>query len=799
MLRKQATNQPAMQQKTRRRGPHFETVSNEEDKRERGGGLGPLASSFLGVVLTLSAIAVGLSVLRYRRNNRDTLDDVGRRSWNTCQSQLCLAHFRRLRDSLNRSTSPCDDFYRFACGAWQPRVSAAQTALRDLLDVAQLDFIRYLETPATSAMTSYDQEGMAAILPNGRATALPNGHPGHQRNRAERAYHFCLQRGGDVAADVVMLREFLANRSLSWPDRATSAPTAHEPLDVLLDLELNWNLGLWFTVRISPPLAQATPRSKVARRLLRISRGIVSSGWKKALDATVSRREYKARVRRFYDALRTNNFVAISDKDVEDLRRDESAIANALSDSANGGQIEMAFPLKQIQKLATPHLTTAQWLTLLNWHLRKHSGIRLTDADSVLATNVRLLQAVDNLLGFFSADTLLYQFAWCLVQLLGWMVDPALPGRPVAKTQSPAENRRADCFWAAQRAFGLAILSGYVLVNYPASVHSAVDNILMTVTQTAIDLFVKSPWIDRESRAAAVDKLRRVNITLWPPDAYLNESVVDGVLKQFPEPGGAGVTMLRYWLDVLKVRRSLIGMKSRQRGTEEDAFLFYSEDTQSQQQALFRYHYFPNMLAVSLHGLRSPLFVEGGGRAVNMGALGAQYAAALSRAFDPRGVLVDGRGSTSALWWGKASYQEYERRAVCHAAGADRVDSFFEGLAAVEIAYAAFNATRSISEGNIRRGLLKRRPQTFLGLSEDQAFFVSFCQASCAREPTDRQRMSCTLPLKNFPVFAAAFTCPVASAMNPSKRCRFFEGTRPEHVAVTAASLRPLVPTTRHK
>ncbi|KAL1469179.1 hypothetical protein MTO96_004894 [Rhipicephalus appendiculatus] len=594
-----------------------------------------------------------------------------------------------------------------------------------------------------------------------------------------------------------MLREFLANRSLSWPERATSAPVAHQPLDVLLDLELNWNLGLWFSVRISPPSAPATPGSKVARRLLRISHGIVSSGWKKALDAAVSRREYKARVRRFYDALRTNNFVPISDKDVEELRRDESAIAGALSDAANGGQIEMAFTLKQIEKLATPHLATAQWLTLLNWHLRKLNGIRLTDADSVLATNVKLLQAVDNILGFLSADTVLYQLAWCLVQLLGWMADPALPGRPVATTQSPAENRRADCFWAAQRAFGLAFLSGYVVVNYPASVRSAVDGILMTVTQTAIDLFVKSPWIDRESRAAAVEKLRRVNITLWPPDAYLNGSAVDEVLKHFPEPGGAGVTMLRYWLDALRARRSLIGMKSRQRGTEEDAFLFYSEDTQSQQRALFRYHYFPNVLAVSLHGLRSPLFVEGGGRAVNMGSLGAQYAAALSRAFDPRGVLVDGRGSTSGLWWGKASYQEYERRTACHAAGADRVDSFFEDLAAVEIAYAAFNVTRFISDGNNQRGLLKRRPQTFLGLSEDQAFFVSFCQASCAREPTDRQRMACTLPLKNFPAFAAAFTCPVASAMNPATRCRFFEGTRPEPVAVPATSVRPPAPTRR--
>ncbi|KAH7970923.1 hypothetical protein HPB49_016714 [Dermacentor silvarum] len=782
--------------KTTRRGSD-ETSSSEQDRRGRAGGLGPMASSFLGVVLTLSAITIGLSVLRYRRSNRETLGDVGRGSWNTCQSQLCLAHFRRLRDSLNRTNSPCEDFYRFACGSWQPRVSVAQTAFRDLLDVAQLDAIRYLEAPATPTMEPHQQGRTATILPSGGAAAPANARPG-QRNRAERAYHFCLQRGGDVAADVATLREFLANRSLSWPERATSAPAAHQPLDVLLDLDLNWNLGLWFSVRVSSPSAPA-PGSRVARRVLRVSHGLVSGGWKKALDTAVSRKEYKARVRRFYDALRTNNFVPISDKDVEDLRHDELTIAGALSDAASGGQSEMAFPLKEIQKLATPRLTTAQWATLLNWHLRKLNGIRVSEADRILATNVKLLQAVDTLLGALSADAVLYQLGWSLVQLLGWMADPALPGRPVATTQSPAQTRRADCFWAAQRSFGLAFLSGYVGVNYPASTRSAVDSVLMTVTQTAINLFLRTPWIDRESRAAAVEKLRRVNVTLWPPDDYLNGTAVNAVLEHFPEPGDAGVPMLRFWLDALAARRSLMATMKRQKGTEEEnAFFFYSEDLQSQQRALFKYHYFPNELAVSMHGLRSPLFVQGGGRAVNMGALGAQYAAALSRAFDPRGVLLDGRGSTSGLWWGKASYREYERRTACRAAGADSVESFFEGLAAVEIAYAAFNAMRSMSDGN-RRGLLKRRPPTFMGLSEDQAFFVSFCQASCAREPTDRQRLSCTLPLKNFRGFAAAFACPVASAMNPATRCGFFEGQQPAPVAVAATSVRPPAPTRRRR
>ncbi|KAK8786459.1 hypothetical protein V5799_023765 [Amblyomma americanum] len=392
--------------------------------------------------------------------------------------------------------------------------------------------------------------------------------------------------------------------------------------------------GLWFSVRVSGV--------HHGRRLVRVGPGIVSGAWKKALDTAVLRGVYNARVRRFYDVMRTNNFVPISDN--------------------------------------------------------------------------------------------------------------------------------------------------YINARYPPPVRSAVDGVLTSVTQTAIDLFLKTTWIDAESREVAVDKLRRVSTALWPPDAQMNASETDALLEHFPEPRD---DLFRYWLDALAARRALLGRRDL-----EGAFL--SEDVQSQR-ALFRYHYYANELAVSLQALYSPLFVEGGGRAVNLAGLGAQYAAALARAFDPRGVLLEGRGSASGLWWGRASYHEYEQRTTaCGTAvptnGSGGTLEPFEGVAAIEIAYAAFNTARSMSD---RARWWKRRD--FLGLSEDQAFFVTFCQAYCAREPSDRQRLSCTLPLKNYRPFAAAFTCPAASPMNPHKRCGFFESDSPHTLTRAASSTLQTQPSASHQ
>ncbi|XP_075744282.1 endothelin-converting enzyme 2-like [Rhipicephalus microplus] len=751
---------------------------------------------------------------------------MARSTWNTCHSKLCLMHFRRFEDSMNRNSSPCEDFYQFTCGSWRPRVAGAQTAMRDLLAVSQTDAIRFLGV-AHSLNVTPPTGGILAKVP----TPLP-------RNRAERAYHACLS---SQYGDVSLLHQFLANRSLSWPEKpATSA----NPLDVLLDLDINWNLGLWFSVRVSP-----IPGHN--RRQVRVEPGLVSSSWKKGLDALVLRGVYDARVRRFYNLMRTSNFVSMSDKDLEALRHDEYAVAGALSEAVNRGQSELAFQLKQIQKIATPQISAAQWATSLNRHLKLTQ--RVNDADRVLATNVKLLQAVDGLLESLPAETVLYQLGWAAVQLLGWMADPTLPGRPVAARL--VEHRHADCFWAANRAFGLPFLSSYINTKYSPRVRSEVDDVILGVTQAAIGLFMRASWIDAETREAAVEKLRRVNTSLCPPGSLFNASETDALLEHFPEPRD---DVFRYWLDALEVRRKLLKRKDLER-------VLHSEDVQAQR-ALFRYHYYTNELSVSLHALNSPLFVEGGGRTVNMAGLGAQYAAALARAFDSRGVLLEGRGGTSSgLWWARASYHEYEHRTGACAGEAHGEASLvgdlepFEGVAALEIgwrtcysvhslgltqtlikplamieslghtfyadditvqceggsgspsteevwldiitssaknqqpravqrvrevaeslnlpapswvgppdAHAAFGATHWMSDKG-------RRPRrSFLGLSEEQAFFASFCQAHCAREPTVRQRLSCTLPLRNYRGFAAAFACPAGSPMNPAKRCGFF-------------------------
>ncbi|KAG0427483.1 hypothetical protein HPB47_025465 [Ixodes persulcatus] len=611
-----------------------------------------LAFSCLGVVLTTGLIVTSLVLLRFS-------GAIGRHrsasSWDACDSKLCLTHVRRLRESLDEEARPCDNFYTFACGSWRPRLPGALTALRDMLAVDRMDVLRHLQP--------------------GSATSAGSKQPG--LNKAERSYQACLR---SRQRDVSSLVDFLRNRGLSWPDRR---PARIHPVDVLVDLDVNWNLGLWFTVRL-------VRRSSKDKRLIRIGEGIVSGAWRKFIRQLAARGHYKDYT------------------------------------SAGGASLD-------------------EWM--------EANSCALYNGDQILVTNVKLLQALDRLCQLSSPEDILRYISWTVVQLLGWMADPTLPGRP--QSAAAEDSRSVDCFWAVDRVFGLASWSSYITSRFPPAVRADVDRILSSVVQSTVDMLLRSSWIDNATKEVAVHKVRNIQTFLWPPEEFFNATETADLLKPFPDPSDSVISS---WLRASIVRRGLLGRAGFESLLDADSDL----------RSLFRYRYYVNELAVSLTAVSSPLYIQGATSALNYGGLGVHYATTLARAFDHKGVLVDALGR-GRLWWSRASYPAYESKSSCRGGdGAESTNTDMDGVTALGIAYDAFNVNRALSSRKISDA-------KFLGMSEDQVFFVGFCQAFCASIPTEQQRSSCDTPLKNSGEFARAFNCPLNSPMNPSVKCSFFD------------------------
>ncbi|CAN7995208.1 unnamed protein product, partial [Ixodes hexagonus] len=378
---------------------------------------------------------------------------------------------------------------------------------------------------------------------------------------------------------------------------------------------------------------------------------------------------------------------------------------------------------------------------------------RFTEADRVLVTNVKLMRALDRLFQLSSPEDILHYISWTVVQLLAWMADPTLPSRP--QSAAVEDSRSVDCFWAVDRTFGLAPWSSYIASRFPPPVRADVDHILNAVIQSTVDMFLRSSWIDNASREVAIDKIRHIQTFLWPPEVFFNVTETAALLEPFPEPSDS---VISNWYRASNVRRRLLG-----RAGFESLL-----DANNEQRSLFGYHYYLNELVVSLTAVSSPLYIQGGTDAFNYGGLGVQYASMVARAFDPKGVLVDTHGR-GGLWWSRTSYAVYEGRSSCQdGEGAESTNVSMGSVTALGVAYDAFKVNRALSAR-------ARRDDKVAGMSEDQAFFVSFCQASCASRPTDQQRSSCDTPLKNSGEFARAFRCPPNSPMNPAVRCSFFD------------------------
>jgi hypothetical protein len=86
-------------------------------------------------------------------NNFNKLSKVSKSPSNICNTTVCQTAGKSIRDSIDSTVDPCDDFYAFACGGWMAKNTIpsdkTRTSTFDVLDeVMQNNLKQELSEPS---------------------------------------------------------------------------------------------------------------------------------------------------------------------------------------------------------------------------------------------------------------------------------------------------------------------------------------------------------------------------------------------------------------------------------------------------------------------------------------------------------------------------------------------------------------------------------------------------------------------------------------------------------------------------
>jgi putative endopeptidase len=325
------------------------------------------------------------------------------------------------------------------------------------------------------------------------------------------------------------------------------------------------------------------------------------------------------------------------------------------------------------------------------------------------------------------------------------------------------------CFLSTRSALGYSLSRPFVARTFDAERRTEATKILDAIRAQMRVTLDDASWLDDPTRAEGQAKLAAVVSKVGFPDSW---TPYDGF-----ETSGAdyltNVVSRRRWLWA----RELTDLVSPVDRTRWDGAPLVANAW-----------YAPNLNDITFPAaiLQKPFFDVGRPAAINYGSIGSIMGHELTHGFDDEGRHYDATGALRQ-WWTPAVADAFSTKAACIVAqfdgyhpvpgtrvnGALTLGETIADLGGLKLSHAAFHA----AAGGAGRG----SPGYF---SPDQQFFVAYAQATCENErpaylktllasdphPPWRERVNGAV--RNVPAFASAFACGSNAPLAPAARCQ---------------------------
>ncbi|KAL1414639.1 hypothetical protein MTO96_000763 [Rhipicephalus appendiculatus] len=397
-----------------------------------------------------------------------------------CNNTDCLRHAAAIKMAWNHSVDPCEDFYYFVCGSWA--AEKEHRRMDDLIATAQ-------------------HIALSELRFNRQAPS-----------KARKFFLSCLQAREDVQSNLDALKTWASSMRMIWPRNQSrvSVVTRH-PLDLLLDLAINWRMGLL-------SVHTTTHRGKKQQVLI-----------------------IEPVVHRWRTLLHEGDLMSLVDQHVELLDVQEPlywhewnetiAALRALTNGthARSASDEVACVVSNLDDL-TREFRKGMWLELINAHFAPE--LSFDENDPLIVYDMSTMTNVGNVFDNSSLDALTEVFSWLVIETyLGVIV------RPHRKHDAgdKAWLTESNCLSHTSSLLGLLSVQQYHQRKFPAWKRASVDSFLKHIRTTWALNVEHAPWIDRHSRRLALKKVHALNTVLWPAGEFYSRESSEALYATFPD------------------------------------------------------------------------------------------------------------------------------------------------------------------------------------------------------------------------------------------------------------------------